>query len=151
MEFTTASGVEAKMNAADFLSSMKLKKAILRAAKESNIDLVNLDFSNLKGTALNSILQAILEADSSDDVEDALFKCLGRCTYGGIKITRDIFDNIDPEIAKSARGDYYELVFHCLKENLLPFFQPLVSKLQKLPLTKNQDNHDLKSGLAKES
>ena len=49
MEFTTANGVEAKINAADFLSSMKLKKAILRAAKESNIDLVNLDFANLKG------------------------------------------------------------------------------------------------------
>jgi hypothetical protein len=132
MEFTTAKGVEVKINMADFITSMKLKKAVVEAVKDSGIDIASVDLENLKVGAIDSILQVILTADCSDKVEEAIFKCLSRCTYGGQKITKDIFDNTDSEKAKEAREDYYEIVIACLKENLNPFFAPLFSKLNEL-------------------
>jgi hypothetical protein len=126
MEFETASGAKVKINVADFISSMKLKKAIVEAVKESDVDIAKIDLDNLKVGAIDSILQIVLTADSSDNVQDAIFKCLERCTYNSEKITKDIFEPVE------AREDYYEIVIACLKENLTPFFKPLFLKLNDL-------------------
>jgi hypothetical protein len=116
MEFRTANGVEVKINMADFITSMKL----------------------IKSGAIDSIVQAILAADSSVEVEGALFKCLERCLYGNNKITRDTFEPVE------AREDYYEIVIACLKVNLLPFFKPLLSKLDVLQAKKAPDSLEQK-------
>lgn len=134
MEFKTASGSEVKINVADFITSMKLKKAVVEAVKESDADVSKIDLANLKMGAIESILQIILTADSSDKVELAIFDCLKRCTYNSEKITREVFEPID------ARKDYYEIVIACLKVNLAPFFEPLFLKLNEL-----QDKMTLKS------
>jgi len=126
MEITTQSGAQVKINVADFLSSMQLKKSVVQAVKESDINLAHIDLDNLTAGAIEPIVQGILSVDSSDKVEEALFKCLGRCTYNGEKISRDTFEPTE------SRGDYYEIVIACLKENLLPFFLPLFSKLTRL-------------------
>ena len=126
MEFETKNSVNVKINMADFTSSMKLKKAIVEAVKESGLDISSVDITNLKSGAINSIIQAILTADSSDKVEDAIFKCLARCTYNGEKITKDIFEPLE------ARENYYEIIIACLKVNLSPFFVPLFSKFNEL-------------------
>lgn len=126
MELTTASGAEVKINVADFITSMKLKKAVVEAVKESDVDVSSIDLNNLKIGAIDSILQIILTADSSDKVEDAIFKCLARCTYNDTKITRDTFEPVE------ARKDYYEIVIACLKENLTPFFEAPLLKLNSL-------------------
>lgn len=126
MEFETKNSVNVKINMADFISSMKLKKAIVEAVKESGLDISSVDITNLKSGAINSIIQAILTADSSDKVEDAIFKCLARCTYNGEKITKDIFEPLE------ARENYYEIIIACLKVNLSPFFVPLFSKFNEL-------------------
>lgn len=125
-EFTTANGVTVKINVADFITSMMLKKAVVEAVKDSDVDIASVDLENLKVGAIDSILQIILTADCSDKVNDAIFKCLARCTYNGEKITKDIFENV------KARENYYEIVIACLKENLTPFFKPLFSKLSEL-------------------
>lgn len=126
MELITAQGAEVKINIADFISSMKLKKAVVEAIKESNIDVANIDLNNLKIGAIDSIIQAILTIDSSDKVDESLFKCLARCTYNGEKITKETFESVE------ARKDYYEIIIACLKENLAPFFEPLILKLNSL-------------------
>jgi len=126
MEFTTKKGSEVAINVADFITSMKLKKAVIEAVKESGADISSIDLDNLKIGAIDSILQIILAADSSDKVNDAIFKCLARCTYNSERITRDTFEPVE------AREDYYEIVMACLKENLLPFYSPLLSRLNAL-------------------
>lgn len=126
MELTTGTGAEVKIEVADFITSMTLKKAVVEAVKESKIDIANIDLENLKVGAIDSILQVILTADCSDKVNEAIFKCLARCKYNGERISKDTFEPIE------AREDYYEIVIACLKENLAPFFKPLFLKLNSL-------------------
>ena len=126
MEFTTANGVTVKINVADFITSMQLKKAVVEAVKDSDVDIATIDLENLKVGAIDSILQIILTADCSNKVEEAIFKCLARCTYNGEKIIKDTFEPV------AARENYYEIVIACLKENLTPFFAPLFLKLNAL-------------------
>ena len=129
---TTSSGAEVNITPAPFQVAMKLKQAVLEAAKESNIDLSKIDIKNLR-ESITPIIQMLLTLDCSDKVNDALFKCLERCTYktglmvAGEKITRNTFEELEP------RKDYYEIAFHCIKENLAPFFQTLFSLLNSLP------------------
>lgn len=117
---------EFKFNDADFITAMKLKKAVIGAVKESNVDLSKIDMDNLNLASIDTIGQIILAADSSEKVEKAIFDCLKRCTYNGEKITPDTFEPIE------ARKDYYDIIIECLKGNLGPFFEPLYLKLQKL-------------------
>jgi hypothetical protein len=142
MEFITTNGVEVRINIADFITSMKLKKEVFKAVKDSNIALSKLDLDKLlsghkenisgavKSGALDSLMEVILTVDSNDKVEEAIFKCLARCTYNGEKITRSTFEPIE------ARENYYETIIYCLMENLSPFYAPLRSKFKELEAKK---------------
>ncbi len=115
MEFTTE-GNNAKviLNAAPFMDAVKLKSVVQRALMGQG-----LNFSDLKE---EKILDIVLALDSSEEVYDALFKCLVKSSYNGIKITPETFEN------EGARGDFYEVAFYCLKVNLYPFFKNLLTK-----------------------
>lgn len=60
---------------------------------------------------------------------------------GGIRVEERLFDDV-PE----AREDYYMIVFECIKENILPFFKGLLSKLKTLNPT-NVSKPKIKSTL----
>ena len=126
MEFTTENGAEIVINEADFISSLKLKNAVLKAIKESGVDIAKIDLEKITIASLEPIIAIVLSADTSDDVQKAVFKCLLRCTYNKEKITEDTFK---PTVA---RKDYYEIVIACLKENLSPFFESPILKLKGL-------------------
>ena len=133
MEFKSQNGVDVKINPADFISAMKLKNSVLKAVKESGVDISKIDLEKITAASLQPIIEVVLSADTNEDVEKALFKCLERCTYNGERIIRDTFEPIE------AREDYYEIVINCLKENLAPFFKNLISKLKSLT-PKKSDN-----------
>lgn len=135
-EFTATSGAKVKINPADFRSAMALKSSI---AKEiSNSDFEVSGFNLEKDINIADFAKLALSVDSSPAVYKALFDCLARCTYDGQKITEATFEDIN------ARKDYYEIVIACLKENLLPFFNGLVSKLNtimdKLPKGQTEES-----------
>ncbi len=115
-----------KFHDSDFLTAMKLKRAVTVAVKESGVDITSIDLDNLKLASINAIGQMVLAADSSEQVEKAVFVCLKRCLYNGEKITPETFEPIE------ARKDYYEIIIECLQGNLSPFFEPLFLKLKKL-------------------
>lgn len=115
-----------KFHDADFLTAMKLKKAVVGAIKESGVDIARIDINNLNMGSIDAIGQMILAADSSEKVEKALFVCLERCLYNGEKVTAETFEPVE------ARKDYYEIIIECLKGNLGPFFEPLFLRLKKL-------------------
>jgi hypothetical protein len=118
MEYTSSNGANITINASSFGDALLLKKEAVKIIKKSNIDIasIDLDFKNLK-----IIINILLEADSNDDFEKAVFNCLKRCKYNDLKITRDTFEEIE------ARENYYEIVTKCIIENLGPFIKPLVS------------------------
>ena len=126
MEFTTENGAEVMIKEADFISSLKLKNAVLKAIKDSGVDIAKIDLEKITVGSLEPLIAIVLSADTSDDVQSAIFKCLLRCTYNKEKITESVFEKT------AARKDYYEIVIACLKENLSPFFESPILKLKGL-------------------
>jgi hypothetical protein len=150
MEFTTESGIEVKINNADFISATRLRVAVLSALKDSDIELSKIDIESLlsikknmvaavKSGALDALLDLIVSIDCSKKVSDALYACLARSTYNKLKIVPDTFEPVE------ARGDYYIIVAACLKENVLPFFQPLLQQLNAFQNKVNQESPKSKS------
>ena len=133
MEFTTQNGnKECIITAASYKDAVALKRAAVKCLLNTDvlkgIDLDNL--KDLKGLNITKVFdvigQLILNIDVSEDFEKAVFLCLPYCTYDGIKINSQLFDDI-PEI----REDYYEIVSKCCEVNLRPFFKSLVSELKQ--------------------
>lgn len=118
-QFIAQSGAKVIINQAPFRDAMALKNAIVSELAKNKIDISSLSAD----TDVGGLLSALMSVDASDVVYDKIMVCLSRCTYNGEKITEDTFEDV------SARGDYYEVVIACLKENILPFFQGLLSKL----------------------
>lgn len=130
MEFITQNRQkEVIINIASFQNASNLRKAVMKSIIESDFAkgldkgaLESLNFTSL----LDIGLKLILNADTSNFFEKAIFDCLKVCLYdGNHKITSQLFDDI-PE----AREDYYEIVSKCCEENLRPFFKSLVSEFQ---------------------
>jgi hypothetical protein len=121
MEFTSQSGAKVKISPADFEDAMDLQSAILKEASKAEFSLDGVDLKS--DIDLAGLIKAGMSVAASKDVREILFKCLVRCTYDGQKITKATFEPFE------ARKDYYEIVIACLKENLSPFFEGLLSKL----------------------
>lgn len=110
------SGADVEINTAPWKDAKALKRTIEREIALSG------------GISLPTVLLV----DSSEMVDAALWPCLVRCTYNKEKITESTFDK--PE----ARGDYYDIVQECVKVNLGPLVQSLLSKLSEHGLIKKQ-------------
>ncbi len=121
-EISLPSGATATINVAAWRDAKRMKNAIERELAASG--------------GLN--IPTVLLVDSSDAVDAAIWPCLVRCLYNGEKITEQTFDK------SSARADYYDIVIACVKENLGPLAQSLLSKLAEYGLLKKQA--DLKEG-----
>ncbi len=131
-EFITEAGKKVTINAAPFGAAISLKNAIQKAILDQKINIAEIEFSEFKGEGISTLINLFATVDSNPEVEKALFTCLERCAYDKQKIIRDTFEDLE------ARASYYEIVIACVKENLLPFYAPLFSKLKKLEKT-NQD------------
>lgn len=142
MEFITQNTKkEVKIIPASFQDALELKKAVMKCIGEletaKSFDLNNL--SNIELTGLLDILIAgIINLETSNFFEKAIFKCLEVCTYDKFHaITRQLFDD-KPEI----REDYYEIISKCAEVNLTPFFKSLVSELQTRFKTINSNDQE---------
>lgn len=65
----------------------------------------------------------------SSDVRSALWKCMERVTYNGLKINKDTFEPED------ARQDYMEVLWQVAERNIAPFLKGLFARLNTLPET----------------
>lgn len=131
-DFTTKSGIKVKINPADFEDAMDLQSAILKEASKADFSLEGVDLKS--DIDFSGLIKAGMSVAASKEVREILFKCLARCTYDGQKITKATFESPD------ARKDYYEVVIACLKENLLPFFEGLISQLSPFIPAKQAGN-----------
>lgn len=126
------SGNKCIINCAPMRDVQKLKQVIFNELKKSPIGIKltggensflekEIDFTGV----IDFIKDTLIGIDTSEEFEDAIFNCLQYCTYKKVnKINRELFDREDiPE----ARGDYYEIIFACVEENLRPFIKSLIS------------------------
>lgn len=142
MEFITQNGnVAIEINPASFKEACNLKKAVGKSLTGKGF-LSDVDTTSLMDVKLDSILQLLVDIDTSDEFEKAVLECLKSCIYdkGGrnIKITAQLFDDI-PE----AREDYYEIITKCVEENLRPFLKSLVSEFKHRLSTLPEENLEL--------
>ena len=116
-------------NPADFKSAMELKDAIGRELANSKIKIDINSLGSIMDTDLDimSIAGIVGQLDSSTEIQDAIFKCLIRCTYREEKITKDLFEDV------SMRKHYYPMIWECIKVNLSPFYEGVRSELSKNP------------------
>lgn len=115
-DLTVPSGAAVVINAAGWKEAKQLKKAIEREIAVTG----------------SISLPTVLLVDSSDAVDAALAPCLARCLYDGQKIIDQTFDN------PKNRADYYDIVIACVKENLGPLADSLLSKLDEYGIVKKQ-------------
>lgn len=133
-EFIASNGAAIKIQMADFRTTMALKAAISDALLEQGLD-HNLKLglgTDIKNISIDTFIKPLLSVDSNLKVYKCIFECLKRCTYNSVKITEDTFEDHE------ARSVYYEIVIAVVKENLLPFFQPLILKSKDLFAKMNQ-------------
>ena len=98
-----------------FQTSKELFQAFLRCM--DGVDVANKDQFDFALTA------AFL---SSREVEQCLWACMGRCLYGGVKITPDTFE------PTASREDFNEVCLEVSVENISPFTNGLFAGLKRL-------------------
>lgn len=126
-EIKVPSGAKVVINAAPFIDAEDLKDSILQEVSRRGLDLrLNLEKGKDQDIDFGGLISAALAVVASKEVRKALNKCLIRCTYNGEKITEATFEPVD------RRKDYHDIQIACVKENVGPFFDGLVSKLKPL-------------------
>ena len=128
MEFVTQNGnVTIDVMPASFKDACNLKKAVAKGLLGKDLGIGE---SSLMDVKIDSILQLLVDIDTSDDFEKAIMECLKCCIYdkGGknLKITTQLFDDI-PE----TREDYYEIITKCVEVNLRPFSRALLQSSKR--------------------
>lgn len=127
-----------KITLGSFSEAMALQKAIGRALRgqkldlqgassdiikrkeDGSIDVASVDLSEVGGIA-TTIMNLVLGAACSDEVENCLFACAGRCLIGQDKVDRDYFEKAEN------RANYYPIMIEIIKANCGPFLKGLGS------------------------
>jgi hypothetical protein len=123
VEFVAASGAKIKINVAPWADAKMLKKAIQKEVDFNTSDINQKWF-----------IEQIFKIDGSDVFEAALWACLRHCSYTPkgspdaevLRIDQSMMDNAN------MRQDYAEIVSACVKENLGPLVESLLSKFAEL-------------------
>ena len=109
------SGAKLEITPAPWETSKALYKSIASEA-------VGLKLDPKTEVDVNLYKDLLLTAVASDKIEAKLWECLTRCTYNGIRISKDTFEPM------AARGDYLIVCFEVAVVNVSPFMSALLSK-----------------------
>jgi len=142
-EVKLSNGKLFKVGMASFEDAIDLKDAVMAELVKIDPKLVDLEDLSLqklaeveiKGKVLETIIKAALTVDSSKHVREIVFRCMKSSTYDSEKITMQTFEKAD------VRPYYYKMFYETVKENLLPFFQNVVSILDVLKSTPEEVAH----------
>lgn len=132
-EFTCKNtGNKCIINPAPYKDVVRLKQVIMNELKKTpvGIKLLNRDKSFFEKEldftgVVDFVKNTLIGIDTSEDFNEAIFKCLSCCTYKKVyRIDEELFDN---ETVSEVRRDYYEILYACVEENLYPFLESLIS------------------------
>lgn len=123
-KFTLQSGAKLQVTIASFQEAKNLLKALMKAAAGIPLGANPLDMD------VTVLKDALINAATSDEVEQALWVCLDRCLYEGLRITPDLFDNA--QMGAKIRKDYFAICAKVVEVNCGPFFEQALSALKGL-------------------
>lgn len=122
------SGATLEVTMCPFQEGNKLLKAVMKEAESVKVVLgikgkTLKDIADLELTddVLDTVKNIVARLLSSDEIEAALWVCLGRATYNNKKITPETFED------EEARSDYFVVMKEVLGFNLRPFVKNLAS------------------------
>ena len=127
-EIVLKSGAKLEVTVSEFQKAKALQDALLRAAKGAPLS------SEFLEQDLGALKDLLIQVATSEEVDKALFACLEKCSYKGVRVTRALFD--DKDLAEEARADFYDMAWNVVKVNCGPFFKQALSLLkasQKTP------------------
>lgn len=106
------SGAKLEITSSPFPVARNLYQAVAAEGKSLRVSTVTeMDANFLKDLFLTAL--------SSKAIETALWECMTRATYNGVRITPDTFE---PE---AAREDYFAVCLEVAQENIRPFTKSL--------------------------
>ena len=115
------SGAELEITLAPFSDGRSLYQALLEELRPMKMD-------DQAEVDVNLFKDLFCAGFSSKKVESALFACMKRCTYNGVRIV-DVDAIFEPE---TAREDYFSVCFEVAKRNLTPFTKDLYAKFSQV-------------------
>lgn len=129
-EITLPSGAILKIGLAPFADSIELFQVLGEEMKKVEIHFTTeIDHELMKNLLCTAIASKPLEA--------AVWKCLAKCLYGGIRLTKDTFET------EEARQDYFAVFYEVVVANVIPFTKnlsagllPLMQMMQAIPKPK---------------
>jgi len=107
-----------RITPASFSDARALERAITKAIKGSNIEIPGSIKEDIK---LSGFIDAIASTISSEEVENALFKCAEKAIYKDQRINRDFFEPVEN------RELFYPIMAEVVKENVGPFMKRIAS------------------------
>ena len=122
-EKTLKSGAVLGLQLAAFEDSMALLDSILK--EMVGVPIEGTDLKELVGKDVSQLKDVLFKVISSKPVKEALWACLGSCTYqpkgdpAGQRITRETFQ------LDKARADFFPVAGEVATFNLAPFFENL--------------------------
>jgi hypothetical protein len=132
-------GRELKITPASFAEAMALQKAIGRAVKGTRFSMpsfvtgadgkIDLEKSDVD---LSGLIDLVLGAAVSDEVQAALFACSARAMLGNEIIDADFFEDNPPHGRMENRELYYPIMVEIIRVNVGPFLKGLASKFGAL-------------------
>jgi hypothetical protein len=123
MDFTLPTGSKLVVSEAAYADADALLKALVRCAKGIALP------KNFLEADVTVLKEVLVEAITSDEVDQALFKCAERAVYENAKVTRALFD--DPKLKDAARQDRFLIAWHIIEVNCGPFFGKTFSILRE--------------------
>lgn len=118
-EIALNSGAKLGVGEVPWEEAFKLFQMIVKSMKSVEVD------PTIKN--LSEFISALIGAQIADDeVGKAMWVCLGRCTYGGTRITKSTFEDM------KARGDFIDVCIEAGREILNPFMKGLYVALPRL-------------------
>lgn len=129
---TLPSGTTLTLKDAPFEVSMRLLKTVARELGSVTTGLkLDVNFGTdpaalarlfASDLPLDVIKNAVCQMVASDALEAVLNECMGRCLYGQVACTKNLFED------RNARKDYILVAWEVIKFNLAPFFDGLSSR-----------------------
>ena len=127
---TLPSGAILEVTMSEFTVGEALFSAVVKELEQTKINLGDISsVESLKDVEITSEMidtfkNLISRMISSPSIKTLIWKCLERATRNDIKITPDIFEDVE------ARGDYLTIFRETLWFNISPFFPSLNSLLK---------------------
>lgn len=120
---TLPSGAKLEITLLPYEEAWGVAQRVAKVLETIKIDSTDVDMKKIMMSDVSKIQGPLLQVMSSRELVEAAKVCFKRATYNGLKIDAKTFDERD------TRQDYLPTVFHCLKENIAPFFAGLISSL----------------------